>query len=270
VDGIGVVLAIAFSLLYPLVIWFLVRKFRFAEEPYRILFAAFLLGAVVFYLAYLRKIYILFLGGMALYGVDLIATGFIEEAVKLLVLIIPFIRTKIGEGNGAFYGLVVGLGFGGGEAILVLGSAAAYFFLNQLALTIDLILLDIFLTMTMTGIEGLLMGLLILPQLISEISILMSVVFGPSLFGLPLISVYERMMAVLFHASTAAIIGYGLVRGKTLKYFLIAVFLHIILDTFAVLYAVGLMSILATEIIIGIVALVVFVYAMYTKVLNKG
>lgn len=267
-DGIGVVVAVAFSVVYPLVIWFLVKKFRFAQEPYRPLFAAFLLGAVVFYLAYLRKIYVFFLGGMALYGVDLIATGFIEEAVKLLVLIIPFIRTKIGEGNGAFYGLVVGLGFGGGEAILVLGSAAASFSLLQLYLVIDLILLNT-LAMTLMGVEGLLVGLLLLPQLISEIGSLASAVFGLSLLGIPLVSLYERVMTVLFHAATAAIIGYGLVRGKTLKYFLIAVALHIILDAFAILYIVGLIGILAIEIIIGVISLVVFAYAIYTKVLAK-
>lgn len=268
-DGIGVVLAVAFSVLYPLVIWFLVKRFRFAQEPYRPLFAAFFFGAVVFYLAYLRKIYVLFLGGAALYGVDLIATGFIEEAVKLLVLIIPLIRTKIDEGNGAFYGLVVGLGFGGGEAILVLGSAAAGFFLNQLFLVIDLMLLDSLLTTALTGMEGLLISLLLLPQLISEISTLASAVIELNLFGLPLISVYERTMTVLFHASTAAIIGYGLARGKTLKYYLIAVALHIVLDTFAILYLVGLMSVLVIEIIIGVIALVLFVYALYTKVLTK-
>ena len=267
-DGIGSVIAIAFSLLYPLVIWFLVKKVRFEEESYRYLFAAFLFGAVVFYLAAIRKFYALFLTGYALIGVDLFATGFIEEAVKLLVLILPFIRVRLDEKNGAFYGLVVGLGFGGGEAIALLAPAAANFYINQIFYFIYLIQLYSIAIMPLTQIEILLVSLFVLPELLSSISILSFAVFGPSLMGLSLISVFERMFVVLFHASTAAIIGYGLVRGKTLRFYLIAVILHIFINTFAVLYAIGIIGIIEVEVLLSVFALVLFVYVLYKKVLR--
>ncbi len=266
-DGIGVVVAIAFSLLYPLVIWLLVKKFRYAQDSSRYLFAAFLLGAAVFYLAYLRKFYIMFLSGIALYGVDLVATGFIEEAVKLLILILPFIRNRLDERNGAFYGLVVGLGFGGGEAILMLSSVAASYSLIQTFLIIDLIALTSIGTLALSPIETLLFNLYIIPPLISEINTFFSVVLAPSFMGLSLGSIYERMMAILFHASTAAIIGYGLVRGKTLKYYLVAVVLHIFLNTFAILYIFGILGAIAFEAIFTVIVLALFVYILYKKVL---
>jgi len=266
-DGVGVLVAVAFSLLYPLVIWFLVKRVRFEDEPHRYLFAAFLLGAAVFYLAFLRKFYALFLGGVALYGVDLIATGFIEEAAKLLILLIPFIRARLDERNGAFYGLVVGLGFGGGEAVLMLSSVAAAYSLNQLFLLVDLLALSGIASMALSPLEVLLFGLYVVPQLVSEISALFSVVLGPNFVGIPLVSVYERAIVILFHASLAAIIGYGLVRGETLKYYLIAVVIHIFLDVFAVLYAFGVIGVMPVEAILTVISGALFVYVMLRKVL---
>jgi len=267
VDGVGVLAAVAFSLLYPLIIWFLVKRVRFGDESYRYLFAAFLLGAAVFYLAYLRKLYALFLGGVALYGVDLIATGFVEEAAKLLVLLIPFIRARLDERNGAFFGLVVGLGFGGGEAVLMLSMAAVAYSLNQLFLLIDLLALSTIASMALSPMETLFLGLYIVPQLLSEVNAIFSVVLGPSLVGIPLISVYERAIVILFHASLAAIIGYGLVRGKTLKYYLTVVAVHIFLDVFAVLYAFGVLGVMPVEAILTVISVALFVYVMLKKVL---
>jgi uncharacterized membrane protein YhfC len=51
------------------------------------------------------------------------------------------------------------------------------------------------------------------------------------------IPVWERFSAILFHTGSAAIIGYGLVRGKMWLYLLIAIVLHAIPDS-----AVGLMG----------------------------
>ncbi|MHA1580674.1 MAG: hypothetical protein ACTSUQ_13750 [Candidatus Freyarchaeota archaeon] len=266
-DGVGVLVAVAFSLFYPLIIWFLVKRVRFGDESYRYLFAAFLLGAVMFYLAYLRKLYALFLGGVALYGVDLIATGFVEEAAKLLVLLIPFIRARLDERNGAFFGLVVGLGFGGGEAVLLLSTAAVAYSLNQLFLLIDLLALSTIASMALSPMETLFLGLYIVPQLLSEVSEILSVVLGPSLVGIPLISVYERAIVILFHATLAAIIGYGLVRGKTLKYYLTAVAVHIFLDVFAVLYAFGVLGVMPVEAILTVISVALFVYVMLKTVL---
>lgn len=266
-DGIGVIIAIAFSLLYPLIIWLLLKKVRFEQESYRYLFAAFLLGAVVFYLAYLRKFYVLFISGYALWGVDLLGTGFIEEAVKLLVLIIPFIKVRLDERNGAFYGLAVGLGFGAGEAVFLLAPAAANFYINQILFFVYLSQINIIATMALTPLEVILVNLFVLPDLLSVINSLSFAVFTPSLIGLSLIAVFERMFAVLFHASSAAIIGYGLVRGKTLKFYLIAVILHITFNLFAFIYAVGLIGIIEVEILLAVFAIALFVYVIYRKVL---
>ena len=104
-------LGITLSVLYPLVIWLLVKKMRYGQESYRYLLAAFILGAVIFYLAYLRKFYVALFSEIPLYAVDLVTTGFIEEAAKLLILVIPFIRRRMDESNGAFYGLVGRFGF---------------------------------------------------------------------------------------------------------------------------------------------------------------
>nr|MDO8081385.1 YhfC family glutamic-type intramembrane protease [Candidatus Freyarchaeota archaeon] len=265
-DGLGVIFGVALSVLYPLIIWLLVKKVRYEQESYRYLFAAFILGAAVFYLAYMRKFYVALFSGAALYGIDLVTTGFIEEVAKLLILMIPLIRNRIDEKNGAFYGLVVGLGFGGGEAIMVLATVATSFYLNQITLIFDLMIFNTLLTLGLTQMEILIVGFLVLPQLISEILTLLSVVFLPTLAGIPLLAVYERLIAVLFHASSAAIIGYGLVRGKTLKYYLAAVILHILLNSFALLYTFGVIDVLAVEAIITVFAVALFVYVMYKTV----
>ncbi|MEM2145881.1 MAG: hypothetical protein QW279_11005, partial [Candidatus Jordarchaeaceae archaeon] len=80
------------------------------------------------------------------------------------------------------------------------------------------------------------------------------------------ILIYERLITVLFHASTAVIIGYGLVRGKTLKYYLIAVILHIFLNFFVILYIWGVIGILGVEIIITVISVTLFIYVLYKKV----
>ncbi|WXG42293.1 MAG: YhfC family glutamic-type intramembrane protease [Candidatus Freyarchaeum deiterrae] len=267
-DGLGVIFATVFSVLYPLIIWLLIKKVRFEREPYRYLLAAFILGAAVFYLAYLRKLYVLFFSGLALYSVDLVATGFIEEAAKLLILVIPFIRRRMDERNGAFYGLVVGLGFGGGEAILLLASAAASYSSNQLGLLLDLTALNSLAMQPLTQMQSLLVGIFVLPQLISETNALLSLIFGFNLLGISPIAIYERIFTILFHASTATLIGYGLVRGKTLKYYMAAVALHIFLDFFAILYLLGFTELIVTETIITAISLPLFVYVLYKKVLT--
>lgn len=263
-DGLGVLFGVLLSVLYPLVILVLVKKLRFEKESYRYLLIAFFLGALLFYLAYIRKFYVALFSGAALYGIDLIATGFIEEAAKLLVLIIPLIRNQMNESNGAFYGLAVGLGFGGGEALLVMASTASSFYLNQLTLLVDLMLFSTILNLT--PMELFVIGYLILPQIIYEISVLLSMFSSPNLFGISIILIYERLITVLFHASTAVIIGYGLVRGKTLKYYLIAVILHIFLNFFVILYIWGVIGILGVEIIITVISVTLFIYVLYKKV----
>lgn len=263
-DGLGVLFGVLLSVLYPLVILVSVKKLRFEQESYRYLLIAFFLGALLFYLAYIRKFYVALFSGVTLYGIDLIATGFIEEAAKLLVLIIPLIRSQMNENNGAFYGLAVGLGFGGGEALLIMVSTASSFYLNPLIMIIDLMILNAM--MALTPMEIFAIGYLILPQIIYEISVLLSVVSSPNLFGIPLTAIYERLIAVLFHVSTATIIGYGLVRGKTLKYYLIAVSLHIFLDFFVILYILGIIGVLGVEIIITVISVTLFIYVLYKKV----
>ena len=127
--------------------------------------------------------------------------------------------------------------------------------------------LNYLVTLPLTPMELLMVNLLVLPQLIFEINALLSVVFGYSLMGLSLLTVYERMIVILFHASTATLIGYGLVKGETLKYYLLAVALHILPNSFAILYILGVKGTIGFESIITAISLTLFVYLLYKKVL---
>ncbi|WXG42288.1 MAG: PrsW family glutamic-type intramembrane protease [Candidatus Freyarchaeum deiterrae] len=261
---------IAICILVPLAIWLLMKKLRFEQEPYRYLLAAFILGYVVILLALIgetgsnRLFARVPLYGYVLY---LLPIGFIEEAAKLLVLLIPFIRRRMNERNGAFYGMVVGLGFAGGEDLTYLMSFVLSYYPIISSLLYDLTFLNVLVTLPQTP-QTLLLNLYYLPGLISNISSLLTELslfyLGPSLLGLPLIGIFGRAPALLFHASSAAIIGYGLVRGKTLKYYLAAVLLHILFDSTQVLTHFGSIGALAASAMISALSVGLFVYVFYT------
>lgn len=262
-DVLSVAFAVLFSLLYPLAIAFLVWKRRLSGEPLKPLLVAFLVAAVLFYVAYVRKIYVLFLQGGLLYAVDLLATGFIEEAAKLLVLLIPIVRSRLTSDNGVFYGLTVGFGFGAGEALLVLVSASIYIPAAITQLPVLCALRPLILESLLAAETPELLVWFIDLQILSlMLSMLLSVIASaPFIFSLPLISVYERAIAVLLHGALTSIVGWGLVRNQMAKFYLAAVGLHILVDFIVVLYLLGtLANVLVVEAAITLITAAVLLY----------
>ncbi|MBS7287935.1 MAG: hypothetical protein KIH01_04125 [Candidatus Freyarchaeota archaeon] len=263
-DGLGIAFAVLFSLLYPLAISLLVWKLRFSGEPLKPLLVAFLIAAVLFYVAYMRKVYVLFLQGWLLYAVDLLATGFIEEAAKLLVLLIPIVRGRMTSGNGVFYGLMVGFGFGAGEALLVLVSASLYISTAMTLLPVLYVLRPIILESLLVAEAPGFMVQLIDLQISTLFSMLLSVTsFAPLIFSLPLIAVYERAIVVLLHGALTGIVGFGLARNQTAKFYLAAVGLHILVDLIAVLYQLGtLANVLMVEAALTFITAAILLYVV--------
>lgn len=291
-DGLSMAFAVLFSILYPLVVALLLRKWRFSGEPLKPVLVAFIAAAVMFYVAYLRKLYVLFLGGLALYGVDLLATGFIEEAAKLLVLLIPVVRTSITPSNGAFYGLSAGLGFGAGEALLVLVGASIS--ISTLTYMVPLLwfarpfiheavqeapLVALFFAETQEELLLMLMAQLTAPELLLllvDLTIfslaysMMELYLTPQVFSLPVLAVYERAIAVLLHGSLTGLVGWGLARNQTAKFYLAAVGLHILVNFFAVLYHLNALDILTVEVVITVITVALFFYVAWKLLQLKG
>ncbi len=251
-DGLGVIFALLFSLLYPLAISVMVWRWRLSGEPFKPVLVAFLAAAVMFYVAYLRKVYVLFLSGMLLYTVDLVATGFIEEAAKLSVLLIPTVKGRLTPGNGVFYGLIAGFGFGAGEAVLVLAESAIA--IPDLMISAFSLYFIKSLLLEATGASAWFIDLAILNLLLSLASIVSS---GPLILSIPLLGIYERAVVVLLHGTLTGIVGWGLARGEVTKFYLAAVGLHVLVDFFAVLYVLGVVGALTIELTITIITLIV-------------
>jgi RsiW-degrading membrane proteinase PrsW (M82 family) len=55
----------------------------------------------------------------------------------------------------------------------------------------------------------------------------------------------SEFVAYVFHASTTSIIAYGISSGQTVKYYILAVFLHFLLNAFAVVGTVAIFGYLA-------------------------
>ncbi|MBS7247798.1 MAG: hypothetical protein QXN15_06445 [Candidatus Jordarchaeales archaeon] len=255
-DGLGVIFAVLFSLLYPLVASTLVWRWKLSGEPFKPVLVAFLAAAVMFYIAYLRKVYVFFLSGIPLYTVDLIATGFVEEAAKLLVLLTPAVKGRLTPSNGAFYGLVAGFGFGAGEALLVLANSALAI-PSLMVYTIPLYFVKIILPeIVVTWFFDFVILYYFLLPLLAIIS------SGPLVFSIPLLGIYERAVVVILHGTLTGIVGWGLAKGETLKFYLAAVGLHILIDFFAVLYALELVGVLTVEVIITAITVTSFLYVV--------
>ncbi|MEM1718047.1 MAG: hypothetical protein QXX87_03625 [Candidatus Jordarchaeales archaeon] len=281
-DGLSMAFAVLFSILYPLVVVLLLRRWRFSGESLKPVLVAFIVAAVMFYVAYLRKLYVLFLGGLALYGVDLLATGFIEEAAKLLVLLIPLVRASITPSNGAFYGLSAGLGFGSGEALLVLAGTSLS--ISTLTYTVPLLwyarpfiqkavqeasFIALFFAETQEELMLMLIAQFTAPELLLQLVdlkillitySLVGLCFTPQIFSLPALAVYERAVVVLLHGSLTGIVGWGLAKNQTAKFYLAAVGLHILVDLFAVLYQLNVLDILTVEAVITVITLALLLY----------
>ncbi|MHA1710476.1 MAG: hypothetical protein ACTSUS_00190 [Candidatus Freyarchaeota archaeon] len=265
VDGAGLGFALAFSILYPLCVCVLLWRWRFGWEPLKPLAVAFIVGLVMFYVAYLRKVYVLFLSGVGLYAVDLVATGFVEEAAKLLVLFIPVVKRRVSVETGLFYGMVAGLGFGAGEALIVLADAA-------LAVPV---LVNIWLLLYWLEVSG---ALVSLPELIWLIDFtLLYLAFNlalslsvPSVFGVSLLGVYERSIVVLLHGALTGIVGWSVARNATVKFYLLAVGLHILVDFFAVLYMLGLANVTVVEVILTAITVPLFLYLLWKSTPTQG
>ena len=117
--------------------------------------------------------------------------------------------------------------------------------------------------------ELLIVNLYVLPQLVSQITTLLPgllLLFEPNLWGIPLGQVYGSMIGFLFHASSAAIIGYGLVRGKMLKYYLVAVALHIFGYIIRTQFTFGLIGLLVFEALNTVFMVPLFVYVFYKTI----
>lgn len=77
---------------------------------------------------------------------------------------------------------------------------------------------------------------------------------GP-LAALPFV---ERFFTVPFHVASAALAGYGYATGRPWRYWLLAVALHTVANYAAVMTQAGLLSPIATEVWIGVVAAFTF------------
>jgi RsiW-degrading membrane proteinase PrsW (M82 family) len=85
------------------------------------------------------------------------------------------------------------------------------------------------------------------------LSFLMGLGFGISefvayvfIYGVPF---YVRLPLIFFHASTTSIIAYGISSGQTVKYYILAVFLHFLLNAFAVVGTVAIFGYLAVLVV---------------------
>ncbi len=76
---------------------------------------------------------------------------------------------------------------------------------------------------------------------------------------------WERFFAIAFHTAATAIVAYGLFTGRGWQFYLLAAFLHALLNYGAVLWQVQLLTPLQLEIYITVVALAVAVAALWLR-----
>ncbi len=76
---------------------------------------------------------------------------------------------------------------------------------------------------------------------------------------------WERFFAVAFHTASTALVGYGLARGWGWQFYLLASFLHGLLNYSAVLFRSGLFTVVQLEIYAAIVAVVVTAVALWLR-----
>nr|HDO80151.1 YhfC family intramembrane metalloprotease [Candidatus Bathyarchaeota archaeon] len=92
----------------------------------------------------------------------------------------------------------------------------------------------------------------------------------PSVFGVSLLGVYERSIVVLLHGALTGIVGWGVARNATVKFYLLAVGLHILVDFFAVLYMLGLANVTVVEVILTAITVPLFLYLLWKSTPTQG
>ncbi len=82
---------------------------------------------------------------------------------------------------------------------------------------------------------------------------------------LALLGFVERFFAVGFHTAVSALAGYGLARGRGWRFYLIASFLHALLNYSVVMLQQGLLTALQMEIYVAVLALAVTAVALWLR-----
>ena len=85
-----------------------------------------------------------------------------------------------------------------------------------------------------------------------------------------LLGVYERSIVVLLHGALTGIVGWGVARNATVKFYLLAVGLHILVDFFAVLYMLGLANVTVVEVILTAITVPLFLYLLWKSTPTQG
>ena len=76
---------------------------------------------------------------------------------------------------------------------------------------------------------------------------------------------WERFVVVAFHTSVSALAGYGLARGRGWQFYLLAAFLHSVLNYSAVLMQSGLFSVIQVEVYVTLCAALVTGSALWIR-----
>ena len=76
---------------------------------------------------------------------------------------------------------------------------------------------------------------------------------------------WERFFSVGFHAATTALVGFGLAKGKWIKYLILASIIHGVLDYVVFFYGLKIISIIWIEIIIAIYTIILTVIVILLK-----
>jgi RsiW-degrading membrane proteinase PrsW (M82 family) len=83
--------------------------------------------------------------------------------------------------------------------------------------------------------------------------------------GLALIAFWERFSTVAFHIAVSALAGYGLARGWGWQFYLIAAFLHALVNYSVLFLQSGILSTVQVEIYISVIALAVAGVALWLR-----
>ena len=81
---------------------------------------------------------------------------------------------------------------------------------------------------------------------------------------------WERFFSIGFHIAASALAGWGLARGKGWQFYLLAAFLHALLNYGVVLYSTGLFTVLLTEIYVAVMAVLLTGAVLWLRWRNSG
>lgn len=87
-----------------------------------------------------------------------------------------------------------------------------------------------------------------------------------SVYGLvALAGFWERFFTVAFHTASGAVLGWGIARRKWWLFYLVTTVWHALLNYSVILFQVGILSSLQVELIIAVMADILFVYAFLLR-----